>query len=127
VESGYYQILLDDALVGARENVIDLRQVLNATQVAYSANQVAQTHFVSAEFALATARQTVQQLEPGLSNDKTTLNQLLFRRPDEPLILRDELHLVSMEPSLDQLIDLAKASRQEILETALAQQMPRPR
>jgi outer membrane protein, heavy metal efflux system len=123
VETGYYQILLDDALIGvAGENVINLRQVLNVTQVAYAASQVTQTDFVSAEFVLATAQQTQRQLELGRSNDKTALNQLLFRRPDEPLRLQDELHLVAVEPSLDQLIDLAKASRQEILETALAQQ-----
>jgi cobalt-zinc-cadmium efflux system outer membrane protein len=123
VEAGYYQLLLDSALIGvARENVANLRQVLNVAQVAYAANQVTQTDFVTAEFALATAQQTQRQLELNRSNDQTTLNQLLFRRPDEPLRLQGELQLAGIEQRLDQLISLAEASRQEILQTALAQQ-----
>jgi cobalt-zinc-cadmium efflux system outer membrane protein len=122
VETGYYQLLLDSALVGvAQENVANLRQVLDVTQVAYSANRVTQTDFVNAEFALAAAQQTQRQLELNRSNDKTLLNQLLYRRPDEPLQLAGELTLGGIEISLDQLIDLAKAVRQEILEAALAQ------
>jgi outer membrane protein TolC len=49
------------------------------------------------------------------------MNQLLFRRPDEPLRLQGELELAGIEQRLDQLISLAKASRQEILQTALVQ------
>jgi outer membrane protein TolC len=105
----------------AQENVVNLRQVLNVAQVAYSANQVTQTDFVNAEFALAAAQQTQRQLELSRTNDKTTLNALLYRRPDEPLQLADEMQLAGLEASLDQLIGLAKASRQEILATALAQ------
>ncbi|HEV3112561.1 MAG TPA: TolC family protein [Candidatus Binataceae bacterium] len=122
VETGYYQLLLDSASIGvAQENVVNLRQVLNVAQVAYSANQVTQTDFVNAEFALAAAQQTQRQLELSRTNDKTTLNALLYRRPDEPLQLADEMQLAGLEASLDQLIGLAKASRQEILATALAQ------
>jgi outer membrane protein TolC len=122
VETGYYQLLLDAALIGvAQENVANLRQVLNVAQVAYAANQVTQTDFVTAEFALATAQQTQRQLELNRSNDQTTMNQLLFRRPDEPLRLQGELELAGIEQRLDQLISLAKASRQEILQTALVQ------
>ncbi len=123
VQTGYYQLLLDSALIGvAQENVANLRQVLNVAQVAYAANQVTQTDFVTAEFALATAQQTQRQLELNRSNDQTTMNQLLFRRPDEPLRLEGELQLAGIEQRLDQLISLAKAWRQEILQTALAQQ-----
>jgi outer membrane protein, heavy metal efflux system len=123
VETGFYQLLLDSALIGvAQENVANLRQVLNVAQVAYAANQVTQTDFVTAEFALATAQQTQRQLELNRANDQTTMNQLLFRRPDEPLRLLGELQLAGIEQRLDQLISLAKASRQEILQTALAQQ-----
>jgi cobalt-zinc-cadmium efflux system outer membrane protein len=122
VETGYYQLLLDSASIGvAQENVVNLLQVLNVAQVAYSANQVTQTDFVNAEFALAAAQQTQRQLELSRTNDKTTLNALLYRRPDEPLQLADEMQLAGLEASLDQLIGLAKASRQEILATALAQ------
>jgi len=122
VETGYYQLLLDSASIGvAQENVVNLRQVLNVAQVAYAANQVTQTDFVNAEFALAAAQQMQRQLELSRTNDKTTLNALLYRRPDEPLQLAGELQLAGLEASLDQLIGLAKASRQEILEAALAQ------
>ncbi|HEY2107146.1 MAG TPA: TolC family protein [Candidatus Binataceae bacterium] len=122
VETGYYQLLLDSALIGvAQENVVNLRQVLNVVQVAYAANHVTQTDFVNAEFALVAAQQTQRQLELSRINDKTTMNALLFRRPDEPLQLAGDLQLAGLEASLDRLIDLAKASRQEILAAALAQ------
>jgi outer membrane protein TolC len=122
VETGYYQVLLDSAMVAvAQANVVNLRQVLNVTQVAYAANRVTQTDFINAEFALAQAQQMQRQLELTRINDKTTLNALLYRRPDEPLQLAGELRLVAFELSLDQLIGLAKASRQEILAAALAQ------
>ncbi len=122
LETAYYQLLLDSALIDvARENVANLRQVLNVAQVAYTANRVTQTDFVNAEFALAAAQQMQRQLELGRSNDQTTLNHLLYRRPDEPLQLSGELPIEEIELSLDQLIALAKGSRQEILEAALAQ------
>jgi cobalt-zinc-cadmium efflux system outer membrane protein len=122
VETGYYQLLLDSALIDvARENVANLRQVLNVAQVAYTANQVTQTDFVNAEFALAAAQQAQRQLEVSRVNDQTTLNQLLYRRADEPLKISGELPTADIQVGLDQLIGLAKASRQEILEAALAQ------
>jgi cobalt-zinc-cadmium efflux system outer membrane protein len=117
VETAYYQLLLDSSLI----NVANLRQVLNVAQVAYTANRVTQTDFVNAEFALAAAQQVQRQSELSRSNDKTTLNQLLYRRPDEPLQVSGELPIGGIELSLDQLITLAKGSRQEILEAALAQ------
>lgn len=122
VQTAYYQLLLDSALVDVtRENVANLRQVLNVAQVAYTASRVTQTDLVNAEFALAAAQQAQRQLEVSRINDKTTLNQLLYRRPDEPLRIAGELPVSGIELSLDQLIALAKASRQEILEAALAQ------
>lgn len=122
VETGYYQLLLDSAMIEvARENVVNLRQVLNVAQVAYAANRVTQTDFVNAEFALATAQQTQRQLEVNRTNDKTLVNALLYRRPDEPLQVAGDLKLVGIETSLDHLVSLAKASRQEILEAALTE------
>jgi outer membrane protein, heavy metal efflux system len=122
VETGYYQVLLDSALIGvAQENVTNLRQVLNVAQVAYAASRVTQTDFVTAEFDLATAQQTERQLELNLADDKTLLNQLLFRRADEPLHIRGNLEFSGLELTLDQLIGLAEASRQEILEAALTE------
>ncbi len=83
-ETAYYQILLEQALIGvAIENVDNLRQVLNVAQIAYTANRVTQTDFINAEFGLVTAEQTQRQLEVSLANDKVALNQVLFRRPDE--------------------------------------------
>jgi cobalt-zinc-cadmium efflux system outer membrane protein len=123
VQTGYYQVLLDTALITvAQENVVNLSQVLNVAQVAYAASRVTQTDFVTAEFDLAAARQVERQLELNRANDKTALNQLLFRRPDEPIRLQGELQPAAIEQNLDQLIELAKASRQEILAAALAQQ-----
>ncbi len=123
VQTGCYQLLLDAALISVvQENVINLNQVLNVAQVAYAANRVTQTDFVTAEFDLATAQQLERQLELNRANDQTALNQLLYRRPDEPIRLQGELQAVAIERNLDQLIGLAKASRQELLEAALAQQ-----
>ena len=121
-ETDYYQILLDGALADVQaETVSDLEQVLKVTQVAYSANQVTQTDFISAELDLAAARQNQRQLHTSELNDETSLNQLLFRRPDEPLNLDRKLELKALEIPVDKLADLAARVRQEILETALAE------
>jgi len=121
-ETAYYQILLDGALADVQaETVRNLDQVLKVTQVAYSANQVTQTDFISAEFDLAAARQNERQLRTSELNDETTLNQLLLRRPGEMLDLDRRFQLKPIEMPLDKLTDLATLVRQEILETALAE------
>lgn len=121
-ETAYYQILLDGALADVQaDTVSNLEQVLKVTQVAYSANQVTQTDFISAEFDLAAAKQNERQSRTSELNDETTLNQLLFRKPDEPLNLERRLELKALEIPVDKLIDLAARVRQEILETALAE------
>ncbi len=121
-ETAYYQALLDGALGDLQGTIVDnLRQVLNVTQVAYSANQVTQTDFISAEYDLAVARQQQQQLRTAETNDETTIDQLLDRRPQEPLNLDRKLDFRPLTVSLDSLIDRAIAVRQEILEAALAQ------
>jgi len=121
-ETAYYQALLDGALSDLQGTTVDnLHRVLNVTQVAYSANQVTQTDFISAEYDLAVARQQQEQLSEAEANDETTIDQLLYRRPQEPLKLDRKFELNPLTASLDHLIDRAIALRQEILETALAQ------
>jgi len=121
-ETAYYQAVLDGALTDLQGMTVDnLRQVLNVTQVAYSANQVTQTDFISAEYDFAVARQQQEQLRTAEANDETTIDQLLYRRPQEPLNLERKLDLKPITAPLDSLIDRAIALRQEILQAALAQ------
>jgi cobalt-zinc-cadmium efflux system outer membrane protein len=122
VETGYYQLVLDSALAEVNaENVRDLEQVLKVTQVAYTANQVTQTDFVSAEFDLAAARQLQLQYKTNIANDETALNQLLNRPPGAPLDFERSLRFDELKIPLDTLLDRAQALRQEILEAALAE------
>ncbi len=119
VLTGYYQLVLDSSAAAVNaDNLRSLDQVLKVTQIAYSASQVSQTDVISAEFDLAAARQQQRQYEVAIENDTTTLNQLLFRRPAEPLAVDRTLKLEVMNLPLDSLIDRAYAARQEILEAA---------
>ncbi|HSR58887.1 MAG TPA: TolC family protein, partial [Candidatus Binataceae bacterium] len=94
VETGYYQVLLDEALADVNaENIQNLKQVLEVTQVAYSANQVTQTDFISAEFDLAEAQQLQRQYQTARANHETNLNQLLYRAPGSPLNLDRTIRL----------------------------------
>ncbi len=121
VETRYYQVLLDSALSAVNaENVGNLEQVLKVTQVAYAANRVTQTDFISAEIDLAAARQQQRQLSVSRDNDRTTLNQLLNRPPGAPLALDETLTLKRLDLPLDALVSRAAAVRQEILQAALA-------
>jgi outer membrane protein TolC len=121
-ETAYYQILLDSSLAGVQAvTVAELQKVLEVTQVAYSAGRVTQTDFISTEFDLAAAQQNERQLRTAALNDRTTLNQFLFRQPEEPLRLEHKLELKPIEMPLDKLIDAAAHLRQEILEAALAE------
>src|ERR1700691_4115697 len=57
-ETAYYQALLDGAQAEVQdETLANLAEVVKVTQVAYGANQVTQTDFISAEYDLAAARQ----------------------------------------------------------------------
>jgi outer membrane protein, heavy metal efflux system len=121
-EVAFYQDVLDDALAQiTAENVANLKRVLEVTQVAYSASQVTQTDFISAEFDLAAAQQQERQLKVAENNDRTTLNELLYRRPDEPLNLDRKIELNRLQTPLDSLVDRAAEVRQEILEAAAAE------
>jgi cobalt-zinc-cadmium efflux system outer membrane protein len=122
IEAAYYQYVLDAALGDqTADNVANLKRVLKVTEVAYSANQVTQTDFISAEFDLAAAQQLERQFRANEANDKTLVNQILNRAPVEPLELDRKLELAAIETALDPLIDGAAQARQEILQTALAE------
>jgi cobalt-zinc-cadmium efflux system outer membrane protein len=122
VETGYYQLLLDQASSAVnQDNVQNLERVLKVTEIAYSANQVTQTDFISAEFDLAAARQLQVQYRTRIRNDETALNQLLYRNPDEPLAVDKTLKLEPLRQRVDSLVDEAWEVRQEILQAALSE------
>jgi outer membrane protein, heavy metal efflux system len=122
VQTAYYQIQLDLALNDLfAENVANLRRVLKVTEIAYTANLATEGDVINAKFALEAAREQLQQHAVTVLNDKSALNILLVRRPDEPVEVDRQFDLTSFETSLDQVIAHAVSSRQEILEAALAQ------
>ncbi len=122
-KAAYYQIQLDLALNDLiNENVTNLERVLKVTQIAYTANLATQGDYINAKFALEANRELARQQAVTIANDKTALNILLDRRPDEPLQVDQNFDLASFETTLDQVIERAISSRQEILQTALAEQ-----
>jgi outer membrane protein TolC len=122
VESGYFQLLLDHAVFAINaENVTNLEQVLKVTQMAYSTSKVTQTDFISAEIDLAVARQLQLQYRTAIANDETLLNQLLYRPQGTPLPVEEAVRLEPLRVPLQELIDRATATRQEILQAALAE------
>ena len=121
-ETAYYQIQLDEALnTLIIENVTNLERVLNVTKIAYTANLATQGDFINAKFALEADREQLRQQLVTIANDKTALNILLARRPDEPLEVDPKFDLAAFEATLDQVLDRAVSSRQEILEAALTE------
>jgi outer membrane protein, heavy metal efflux system len=122
VETAYYQVLLDEALIGINaENIANLKQVAHVTQIQYTANQATQADLIGAEFALAQAQLQQRQYQTNRANDRVGLNQLLYRRPASPLNLERKIQLKRLELSLDKAVDTATHARQEILEAALAE------
>ena len=122
VETAYYQVLLDEALIGINaENIANLKQVAHVTQIQYTANQATQADLIGAEFALAQAQLQQRQCQTNRANDRVGLNQLLYRRPASPLNLERKIQLKRLELSLDNAVDTATHARQEILEAALAE------
>ena len=122
VETAYYQVLLDEALIGINaENIANLKQVVHVTQVQYTANQATQADLIGAEFALAQAQLQQRQYQTNRANDRVGLNQLLDRRPASPLNLDQKIELKRLEIRLDKAVDTATHARQEILEAALTE------
>jgi cobalt-zinc-cadmium efflux system outer membrane protein len=103
------------------ENVANLEGVLKVTQIAYTANLATEGDYVNAKFVLEADRELARQQVVTLANDKTALNILLDRRPDEPLEVDRKFDLATFEATLDQVIERAVSSRQEILQAALAE------
>ena len=119
-KTAYYQNQLDLALNDLiTENVANLERVLKVTQIAYTASLATQGDYINAKFALEADRELLRQQAVTIANDKTALNILLDRRPDEPLQVDPKLDLASFEATLDQVIERAVGSRQEILQAAL--------
>jgi cobalt-zinc-cadmium efflux system outer membrane protein len=122
VQTAYYQIQLDLALNDLiAENAANLRQVLKVTEIAYTANLATQGDVINAKFALEADQEQLRQQAVTILNDKTALNVLLARRPDEPLEVDRNFDLATFETGLDGVIELAIGRRQEVLEAALAQ------
>jgi cobalt-zinc-cadmium efflux system outer membrane protein len=123
VKTAYYQIQLDLAVSDLiREEVANLERVLKVTQIAYTANLATQGDLINAKFALEADRERQRQQTVTIANDKTALNILLNRRPDEPLQVDPQFALANFETSLDQVVERAIGNRQEILQAALAEQ-----
>jgi outer membrane protein, heavy metal efflux system len=122
VEAAYYQVLLDEALIGINaENIANLRQVVHVTQIQYTANQATQADLIGADLALAQAQLQQRQYQTNRANDRVRLNQLLDRRPASPLNLEPRIRLKPLELRLDKAVDTATHARQEILAAALAE------
>jgi outer membrane protein, heavy metal efflux system len=122
VETAYYQVLLDQALIDINsQNIENLHQVLKVSEIAYSAGQAAQTDFIAAEVNLALAQLQQRQFQLNHANDETNLNQLLYRDPDNPLNLDRTMRLDRMTLQLQTAVDMAFRARQEILEAALSE------
>src|ERR1700687_3866094 len=122
-ETGYYQIQLDLALIDLiSENVENVQRVQQVTEIAYTANRVSQGDFINSEFALEADRELLRQQQVTLANDRTALNILLNRPPDEPLELEPAFDLTTLATSLDEIVARAIAARQEILAAALTEQ-----
>ena len=121
-KTAYYQIQLDLALNDLiAENTANLEQVLKVTEIAYTANLATQGDFINAKFALEADREQLRQQVVTIANDKTALNVLLDRRPDEPLQVDRKFDLATFEMTLDQALERAVSGRQEILQAALTE------
>ena len=122
VETGYYQVLLDYAVISVNaENIDNLRQVLGVTKTAYAGGLHTQADVINAQIALSQAELQQRQYQTNRLNDIATLNQLLFRSADSPLNLDHEIRLKPLDYPLAKAVDLAAQARQEILETALSE------
>src|SRR5208282_5235216 len=103
-KTAYYQIQLDLALSDLiDENVTNLERVLKVTQIAYTTSLATQGDYINAKFALEANRELARQQVVTIANDKTALNILLDRRPDEPLEVDPTFDLASFESTLDQI------------------------
>jgi cobalt-zinc-cadmium efflux system outer membrane protein len=122
VETAYYQIQLDLALKDLlTENTDNLQRVLKVAEIAYTANLATEGDVINAKFAVEAENEALRQQTVTILNDKTALNVLLARRPDEPVEVERRFDLGGFETNLAQVVARAVGNRQEILEAALTQ------
>jgi outer membrane protein, heavy metal efflux system len=122
VETTYYQVLLDQALIDVNaENIVNLKQVVHVVQTQYEANQASQADLIGAQFALTQAQLQQRLYQTNRANDRVGLNQLLYRKPDSPLEVDNRIQIQPLRLTLPQVIDAATRQRQEILEAALTE------
>jgi len=118
----YYQTLLDTNLAKAAEtNSIGRWRIMDATRVAFAAGKVTRSDFLSAQFDLAQATEAVESSRVAEANDESALNQILGRDPRAPLPLSQDMDLQPLSQPLDKILEIAMASRQEILAAALSE------
>ena len=122
VETAYYQVLLDQALIDVNaENIVNLKQVVRVVQTQYEANQASQADLIGVQFALTQAQLQQRQYETNRANDRVGLNQLLYRKPGSPLELDRRIQIKQLRLPLSEVVDAATHQRQEILEAALTE------
>ena len=121
--TAYYQILLDEGLIAVNaENIANLKQVVNVTQVAIHGGPGGPIRSHRCRVgARAGCSCSSASTKPTALNDRVGLNQLLYRRPASPLNLDGKIELRRLEIRLDKAVDTATHARQEILEAALAE------
>lgn len=122
VEVAYYQLALDIELGGVTQAQASLLgQVAQVTLIGYESGKATQADSIGAQLALWTAEQQVAVYRVAAENDLTQLDTLLYRRPDEPLVVEHKLELKPLGVGLDALISQAAETRQEILQAAIAE------
>jgi cobalt-zinc-cadmium efflux system outer membrane protein len=116
-EIQYYQLALDGELIkNATRTIGDLerfRSTVGSGDTEYSAA-------IGAD--LADAIQSRRRFQISYADDETRLNELLNRRPDEPLSIEAALDLQPIAGPVDEFIERAWSRRQEILQAALHEQ-----
>ncbi|HYB91160.1 MAG TPA: TolC family protein [Candidatus Binataceae bacterium] len=122
VQVGYYQLALDAALAAATEEQANLlEKVVKVTEIGYQGNKNTQADIIAAQLAYSTMVQQLEVFRLNVQNDRTQINMLLYRRPDEPLTVDQTLDVRPLTAGLDDLIRRAAETRQEILQAALTE------
>jgi outer membrane protein TolC len=91
------------------------------TEVGYQGSKNTQADVFAAQLSYTTEMQQLEVYRLNVEDDRTQLNMLLYRRPDEPLVVDDKLDQKPLVVALDNLISRATETRQEILQAALAE------
>jgi outer membrane protein, heavy metal efflux system len=116
-EVQYYQLAIDAELI---KNVSRALLDLQRFKSRIGPGDMEYSEAVAAD--LGDAAESRRRFELAYADDKTRLNELLNRSPDEPLELEARVDLEPVPSRLDELIDRAWSRRQEILQAALQEQ-----